>query len=158
MKQASKNEIDMLDLMNKIQAQLIALDKKVDSLVNRSLPEVKPVLVSSVNTTRPLINPNDHNKSRMKYTAVCADCKKDCTIPFKPTGDRPVYCQDCFSRRKVISISRIGIDNKPKEILPIVQTVVNKEVEMQQPEPKKRKKTVAVKKPVAKKKVTPKKK
>jgi len=145
MKQASKNEIDMLDLMNKIQAQLIALDKKVDSLVNRSLPEVKPVLVSSVNTTRPLINPNDHNKGRMKYTAVCADCKKDCTIPFKPTGDRPVYCQDCFSRRKVISLSRIGIVNKPKEVLP-VQPVINKEVEIQQPELKKRKKATPKKK------------
>ena len=42
MKQASKNEIDMLDLMNKIQAQLIALDKKVDALINRPLAQVSP--------------------------------------------------------------------------------------------------------------------
>lgn len=28
--------------------------------------------------------------------AVCSDCKKECEVPFKPTGDRPVYCSDCF--------------------------------------------------------------
>lgn len=30
------------------------------------------------------------------HEAVCANCGKSCTIPFKPTGDRPVYCSDCF--------------------------------------------------------------
>ena len=30
---------------------------------------------------------------------VCAECGKDTTVPFVPTGDRPVYCSDCFSRR-----------------------------------------------------------
>jgi len=29
--------------------------------------------------------------------AVCAKCGKNCKVPFKPTGDKPVYCSDCFS-------------------------------------------------------------
>ncbi|HCM41845.1 MAG TPA: DNA-directed RNA polymerase [Candidatus Omnitrophota bacterium] len=37
---------------------------------------------------------------REMFTAVCTDCKKECQVPFKPSGDRPVYCKDCFSKRK----------------------------------------------------------
>ena len=32
--------------------------------------------------------------------AICADCKKECEVPFKPREDRPVYCKDCFSKHK----------------------------------------------------------
>ena len=34
------------------------------------------------------------------YDAVCADCGAECKVPFKPTEDRPVYCSDCFAKRK----------------------------------------------------------
>jgi len=27
-------------------------------------------------------------------------CNKECEVPFKPSGDRPVYCKECFSKRK----------------------------------------------------------
>ena len=37
---------------------------------------------------------------REMYKAICADCKKECEVPFKPRGDRPVYCRECFSKRK----------------------------------------------------------
>ena len=33
---------------------------------------------------------------RVLYTAVCAECGKQTTVPFEPTGDRPVYCKDCY--------------------------------------------------------------
>ena len=33
-----------------------------------------------------------------KYKAVCADCGKECEIPFNPTEGRPVKCDDCFRR------------------------------------------------------------
>jgi CxxC-x17-CxxC domain-containing protein len=35
-----------------------------------------------------------------KYTAVCADCGKECDVPFKPDLKRPVYCQPCWATRK----------------------------------------------------------
>ncbi len=30
------------------------------------------------------------------HSAVCDDCGNDCEVPFKPTGDKPVFCSDCF--------------------------------------------------------------
>ena len=37
-------------------------------------------------------------KSSM-HKAVCDKCGKDCEVPFKPTGDKPVFCSDCFKNR-----------------------------------------------------------
>ena len=37
---------------------------------------------------------------RESYPVVCAECGKDTTVPFQPRGDRPVYCSDCFSKRR----------------------------------------------------------
>lgn len=36
---------------------------------------------------------------REVFMAVCAGCKKETDLPFKPRGDRPVYCRDCFRRQ-----------------------------------------------------------
>jgi CxxC-x17-CxxC domain-containing protein len=36
---------------------------------------------------------------REMHDAVCAQCGKDTQVPFRPSGDRPVYCSDCFSKR-----------------------------------------------------------
>ncbi|HBV01008.1 MAG TPA: hypothetical protein DEF00_01270 [Candidatus Taylorbacteria bacterium] len=33
---------------------------------------------------------------REMFKAVCAECGKPCEVPFRPSGDRPVYCKDCF--------------------------------------------------------------
>ncbi len=37
---------------------------------------------------------------REMHPVVCAECGKDTTVPFRPSGDRPVYCSDCFSKRR----------------------------------------------------------
>ncbi len=37
---------------------------------------------------------------REMHKAVCADCGKECEVPFKPSGDRPVYCRECFQKHK----------------------------------------------------------
>ncbi len=34
---------------------------------------------------------------REMHPAVCAQCGSDTMVPFRPRGDRPVYCSDCFS-------------------------------------------------------------
>ena len=39
-------------------------------------------------------------RPREMHKAVCADCKQECEVPFKPSGDRPVYCKACFAKRK----------------------------------------------------------
>lgn len=33
------------------------------------------------------------------HDAVCAECGKDCQVPFRPSGDKPVYCSDCFEKK-----------------------------------------------------------
>ncbi|MBL7157778.1 MAG: hypothetical protein ISS92_06455 [Candidatus Omnitrophica bacterium] len=43
----------------------------------------------------------DNGPRERTYTQViCADCNKECEIPFKPSGDRPVYCRECFPKHK----------------------------------------------------------
>ncbi len=37
---------------------------------------------------------------RQFFTAVCADCGKEAQVPFKPRGDKPVFCSDCFTKRR----------------------------------------------------------
>ncbi len=37
---------------------------------------------------------------REMHKAVCADCKKECEVPFKPSEDKPVYCRDCFQKHR----------------------------------------------------------
>ena len=36
-----------------------------------------------------------------QFTKVtCAGCGKETEVPFVPTGDRPVYCRECFESHK----------------------------------------------------------
>ena len=37
---------------------------------------------------------------REMHPAVCASCGKDCEVPFQPKGDRPVYCNECFTKMR----------------------------------------------------------
>jgi len=34
------------------------------------------------------------------HRAICSECGKDCEVPFKPTGDKPVFCSDCFRSKR----------------------------------------------------------
>ncbi len=34
------------------------------------------------------------------YDAVCAECGKECKVPFEPREDRPVYCSECFANKR----------------------------------------------------------
>ena len=35
---------------------------------------------------------------REMHDAVCAQCGKECKVPFEPTEGRPVYCSECFAK------------------------------------------------------------
>jgi len=32
------------------------------------------------------------------HEATCDKCGKNCEVPFRPTGDKPVLCSDCFRK------------------------------------------------------------
>ncbi|MEG6614981.1 zinc-ribbon domain containing protein [Peptococcaceae bacterium 1198_IL3148] len=36
-------------------------------------------------------------QQREMHTAICAECGVETQVPFRPSGDRPVYCRDCFN-------------------------------------------------------------
>lgn len=42
------------------------------------------------------------------FKAVCSECGNSCEVPFRPSGDKPVYCNNCFSSK------REGVDRKPR--------------------------------------------
>lgn len=37
---------------------------------------------------------------KQMHSATCAECGTACQVPFKPSGDRPVYCSTCFGNQK----------------------------------------------------------
>lgn len=34
------------------------------------------------------------------HKAVCDECHKSCEVPFRPSGDKPIYCNDCFASKR----------------------------------------------------------
>ena len=48
----------------------------------------------------------DRERPQM-YEAICSECGKRCEVPFKPTGDKPVYCSQCFTNHG-------GASNRPE--------------------------------------------
>lgn len=37
-----------------------------------------------------------YGRPREMFPAVCSACGKETTVPFQPTGDKPVYCRECY--------------------------------------------------------------
>jgi CxxC-x17-CxxC domain-containing protein len=42
----------------------------------------------------------DARPRRELFTVVCDDCGQETQVPFQPSQDRPVYCRECFGRRR----------------------------------------------------------
>ncbi len=40
----------------------------------------------------------DFGRSTEMHNTTCADCGKNCEVPFKPNGKKPVYCLNCFGK------------------------------------------------------------
>ena len=39
---------------------------------------------------------NGSRPQRQMFPAVCASCGVQTEVPFQPSGEKPVYCRDCF--------------------------------------------------------------
>lgn len=37
---------------------------------------------------------------REMFPVTCSNCGKETEVPFRPRGDRPVYCSDCFAQQR----------------------------------------------------------
>lgn len=49
---------------------------------------------------------NDRGPRPDMHKAVCSDCGNNCEVPFRPSSDKPIYCNDCFGSK------REGVDRK----------------------------------------------
>ncbi len=86
-------------MIMQVQQQLILLDKKLDTLVSQC--QTRPFQrFDRPQHQGPAPRQENNYRERVLHKAICADCNKECEVPFKPTGDRPVYCKECFSKRK----------------------------------------------------------
>ena len=49
-------------------------------------------------------NNNKRDKRDFEMTKVtCSSCGVECEVPFKPTSNKPVYCDNCFSKKDKVS-------------------------------------------------------
>lgn len=42
------------------------------------------------------------------HQAICSECDKECEVPFKPSGDKPVFCRSCFKNKEDTGPSHSG--------------------------------------------------
>jgi CxxC-x17-CxxC domain-containing protein len=47
---------------------------------------------------RPSFDRRDRGDAPEMHKAVCADCGSACEVPFRPSGDKPVFCRQCFNK------------------------------------------------------------
>ncbi len=100
-------EPDVVALINKIQQHLVSLEEKIDTLISWSQERSfggkhfsKPLRSFSRSYGHGKGRQDNSSRERIFTQAICAECGKVCEVPFKPSGDRPVYCRDCFAKRK----------------------------------------------------------
>jgi len=119
---APEEEQGVAGLISKMREQLSAVEKKLDILIGQS--SKRPFEKSYSQSPSRGFNPShrhergrpDSDPRERTYTKViCADCNKECEIPFKPSGDRPVYCKECFAVRKRGNPFNASRDNRPEK-------------------------------------------
>jgi CxxC-x17-CxxC domain-containing protein len=171
MKRKAKNKNDTAIMMTQIQEQLALLNQKLDSFMTKSLTE----LAQAMATTRPVVQqqvvaqaparPPQHNYQthRTMFAVVCYECGKDTEIPFKPSGNRPVYCKECFALRKGraasgnVRITNAPVYNSRPTAVASTPAVKKKRKAVKKKKSATKRKPITKKKKISKKKVTKKK-
>lgn len=59
----------------------------------------EPKRCKTCKTKRQASPPGAGNK--VETSAICSQCGRETTVPFRPTQGRPVFCRECFQARKV---------------------------------------------------------
>ncbi len=59
---------------------------------------------------RPDFSDNRGSRPEM-HQVICSDCGKECEVPFRPTGDRPVFCNACFEKHGQANSATSGARN-----------------------------------------------
>jgi len=103
---------DVVGLITTLVQRLVSLEAKMDTLLSRTsqrpveAPRPQQMQAPAAQQRRDV---------RTMYKVICADCRKECEVPFRPSGDRPVYCKECYSKRKSSGTFKPRQDGRPKE-------------------------------------------
>jgi CxxC-x17-CxxC domain-containing protein len=129
-KKTAKKKIDAEDLLVELQARFDAIEEKIDALSSRVAGLSRTVSTerdpgfktqASVGKKPPI--PQDRiSRERKMYKVICAECKKECEVPFRPVADRPVYCKTCYSNRRTGSSPR-NLPDREELVAEITKTL-----------------------------------
>lgn len=101
---------DVVGLITTLVEKLVSLEAKMDTLLSRC--SQRPVEAPRQHVQAPVAQ--QQRDVRHMHKAICADCRKECEVPFKPAGDRPVYCKECFAKRRNSGTFKPWGNEKPK--------------------------------------------
>jgi len=134
---------DVVGLITTLVEKLVSLEAKMDTLLSRT-------------SQRPVEGPRPQQMQaplqqqrrdvRTMYKVICADCRKECEVPFRPSGDRPVYCKECYSKRKNSGTFKPRQEGRPKEGHAAPVQVPEKSAAAEHAKPARKKKPAAKKK------------
>jgi len=57
---------------------------------------------------------------------ICDSCGAECEVPFKPTSNKPIYCDKCFAKRDKPSFDKPHFDKAPSKDLEIINKKLDK--------------------------------
>jgi len=72
---------------------------------------------------------DDRRSDRQSFKATCDECGSKCEVPFRPSGDKPIFCEKCFGGKRGSSSSRGGSDQYEKQF-EMVNTKLDKILKM----------------------------
>jgi CxxC-x17-CxxC domain-containing protein len=108
---------DLDDVLCDIGERLESIEKKLDMLLSQRQSSSAPSREFSPARREARDgfsrDRGDSFAPKRELTRVqCAKCGNACEVPFRPTGDRPVYCRDCFGKNQDRTPSREGHGGK----------------------------------------------
>ena len=59
---------------------------------------------------RPRRDFEGHRRGPEMTRVTCSSCGNKCEVPFKPTSDKPIYCDSCFAKKGKSSSSNKYLD------------------------------------------------
>jgi CxxC-x17-CxxC domain-containing protein len=54
----------------------------------------------------------DFDRPQTMFKTICSDCGKECEVPFKPNGNKPVFCRDCFQGKRSSDSRRPNFEDR----------------------------------------------
>jgi len=87
-------------LMGKLLDRLVTIERKMDVVISKVSQKTIGNAQTITQVSQPTSPPMQPRREKTLYEAICAECSKVCEVPFRPTENRPVYCKECWSKRR----------------------------------------------------------